>query len=1299
MSSSLLVVEVQFDGKLADVEHLVSPSDSVLHLEVSSSGDFLSVESSAKGDLSTSNRFSHSLLGLFGVVVSDLSFLNFNLSKVDSNFKGLVGSLGVSLSLNSSFVHLLGEFLGLEEKLVLVSEHDEVKSESLLLMSDHLQPLVDVLGVDVKSNGELILVSLSGGNLPFSVEFVVLFLLVFVLVNGNLDGKFESSSALLVGEHLSVEFLVLGNSRSPDLDGMSSDVDSDLGGFVGRVVLFPGGGGEFLLYDNLSSERSGSESGGSSDLIEEDSSGDLDLGVLEVLGSSGFSDNSKSIELSVLGLGNLSFMHGFVGSGDELSGFTVEVISMLSVVSGFDVSGDLILAGFLSGLVSLDHDLVLLGDEDHGLSNNLLAVSNGKDHGLDGVLHLFDVSVTSFPFASGLSVGLFGKSDKVESLFLFLLVSVVSSNLSGDVDLGSLLSSDTEFLFSEGESGSSLGSFGENSSSGFHSGSGGVVFHGLSKGNLLSSNSLLVDDNPVKSQLVLDSSVSKVLLGSGSSLSSEFVPVGLLSLVEFGVGVVLLGLSIEFSNNLSVSDNLESENVRFLLSNEHVSVVSSIVSFSFNSKGNSLNRGGVSLVSVLDGVLGLDSPFLEGSERDLGVLLVLNLDVNVLNHKVVGNNELVAGDLDVLVVVSSQVNNNLGLLNESEVDTVVVSVELVKLGNLDLVPVDLLIVSFLSLLDLVHNFDNESFTMCGDISNSFFVFRVELGNDSFGGNDHLGVFNLEFVDHGKNVLGGMVSFLGLFNKGNSLGVGLSVFLVSDNSGGLGFLLKELVVDSILNSSLGRFDEVVVCQLKSLDLSNSNGGFLVSELDSGVCDSGVVSHLGSLVVEVESELFSVTLGFKGGIVLLLVKSSEVHGVFGRDLSLEESFLGLDGTVNSTSLVSLSLSLHVSLDLDLSSVHSLSDLASSDSVLGTDNSGGSLSDVDSSLGVLSLLSGDGKVGLGFGNTLELSSVLGLVLSSNSSELGSVGTFGLSNLALSLMDSSSGSLGSKGSSDFSLLDGDLFASLLGNSSGFLSNSVSVSVHSFSLSFDLEDGLSLGLSLVVDLLLEENLSLELSTDSPSLLEDNLGFGRHLTLEEDFSSEGSVSLGNEVRSSLSSLILLESNLLSLFSHGGDSLLTNVVGLGRAEPIVPLHSVPESTTIFASTVVVGLILVPVLVGKEGTVGPHPFSFLEEIVSANPDRGFGVNDRFDLILFSSGSDGSEMSSPGSAGFLSIRPVEFGVRDVLESGLGSNSLADEFFLGVARRVLPFSTGSIHGDTILIGVVIVSSLEVSKVEFFAG
>lgn len=195
------------------------------------------------------------------------------------------------------------------------------------------------------------------------------------------------------------------------------------------------------------------------------------------------------------------------------------------------------------------------------------------------------------------------------------------------------------------------------------------------------------------------------------------------------------------------------------------------------------------------------------------------------------------------------------------------------------------------------------------------------------------------------------------------------------------------------------------------------------------------------------------------------------------------------------------------------------------------------------------------------------------------------------------------------------------------------------------------------------------------------------------------MSLGNEVKGGLASLLLLLCDLESLFSHGRDSLFADVVSLGRAEPVVPLHSVPKSTTIFTSTVVVGLILVPVLVSEERTVSPHPLTFLEEVVSTNPNGGFGVNDSLDLVLFRSRSDGGKMSSPGSASFLSIGPVEFGVGDVLESSFGSFSFTDEFVLGSAFFIFPFSVASLESNTVFTSGGLHSLSEVGESELFVG
>jgi hypothetical protein len=1279
VSGSLLVVDVEFVSASADHEHLVSPSQGVSHLDLSVLGKSLGVDASLKSDLGTVDSFTHSLLGGDGVVVSDLGLLDLNVLEVDGDLEGSSSSLGISLGLDLEVVHSHGRVSGFDEKSGLVSKDSEVHGELSLLMVDESHPFVHSLFVEDESDVESESVLLGGGRFPESVNSVVVSLVVLVLVDGVLDSSSDGDSSSLVGEVLGMEGLVSGNVVSPGFDGEVSDVDGSLGESVGTMVLLPGSGGEFLLHNNLSSERGGGNSSGSGNLIEEVSSGVLSLGVLEILGGNSSGMDSDGIVLSVLGLGNNRVAVGLVGGSNESLGVSVVVISTVSEVLGLDVGGVLSFARFVGGQVSLDHEVVLSGDEEHGFLDNSLAVSNGDHHLLDGVVHLLDVSVASSPFTSGLAVSLFGKSEEVESKLLFLSVSVVSGNLSVDVDLGSLLSGDTDGVLSLGKSVGSLGSFGEDLSSGFHSGSGGVVSSGFEDSSVLSGNSLFVDDNPVESHLVFTSGVSDVLSSGVHGDESESLPVGLFGLVESDGGVVLLDHSDVVLNHLSESDNLKSENVSLLLGNEHGSVVSGIFGLGLNSHGNSFHGHSVGIDSSADSVLGHLGPLHVETVRDLGVLDVSDSDAVVLEGKVVSSEGSVSGDLNHSPEVLGKDNGSSGLVDVDLVDGSVVIVLLVKLGNGALVPVDPLVVVCSGSSDLENNSVDLGLAVFGDVGDHFLVRDNESVEDHLGVSDHLSVLNLNRVDHSHDVSDSDVSSLGHADPVESGMVSLSPFAVGNVSGVTSFLGEASVVDGILKGSTGKFDKGEVSGLEDLGLGDSNSGSSVVNSDVLVCDSGVVSILGSGVVEVKGSLFSESSVSDGEVVLSLVEGSKAHGALGSNLSLKPCLLGSDSSVDGASLVRLSLSLHSSLDLDLSGVHSLSDLASSDRVLGADNSGSGGSNVDTGLSVLDGLLVNSFRGSGLGKSLELSGVSGTASSSNSSELGVVSASELVNLAESFVNGSGSGLGSKGSGDLGVLDGDKLSSSGETGTGVLSNSVSVSVFGSLLGSDLEESLSSGFSLLADLLLEEDRGLHVSADSPSLFKDDLSFGTHLTLEEDFSSEGSVSLGNEVRGGLASLLLLELLLLSLLSESGNSLLTDVVGLGRAEPVVPLHSVPESTTIFASTEVVGLVLVPVLESKEGTVGPHPLALLEEIVSTNPNGGFSVNDGFDLILFSSSSDGGEMSSPLSAGFLGIGPVKFGVGDVFESGLGGSSLADEFALKVASIIGPLTGLSVHGDTV--------------------
>lgn len=1279
VSSSLLVVDVELVGESADDEHLGSPFLGVSHLDLHLAGDSLGVDASLESDSGTSDSFTHSLLGHTSVVVSNLGLLDLNISEVDGDLEGFVGSSGISLGLDLSSVHSEGSTSGGDHESGLVGKDSEVSGESSLLLSDKSHPVVHSSSVDDKSGVESAFVLSSSSDFPLSVDSVVDSLLVSVLADSNTDGNSDGVGTGLVGYVLGVEKLVFLDVVSPEKDGLVSSSDGKLGNLVGFVVLLPGSRGESLLDDNLSSERGGGNSGSSGNLIEEVSSGDLDLSVLEVLSGGSDGVDSDGVVLGVLGLSVLGVTAGLVSGGNENSGLRVEVISLLSVVLGLDVSSVSSSSGSIGSDVSLDHEGVLSGNVNHRFSDNSLAVGNREHHLLNGVLHLLDVSVTSSPLASGLAVSLSGESEEGPSSVGFLLVSEVSSDLSSDVDLSSSLSGDTELLLSDSESSGSLGSLGEDSSSGFHSGSGGVVSSGLGEGTGFGGNSHLVDSDPVKSHSVFASGVSDVLKGSSSGNSGKSVPVSLFTSVESSLRLVLLGHSDVESNHSSVSDDSESEDVSLLLGEEHGSAVLSVLSLVSNSGSNSLNRHSVNSNSVLDGVLGHSGPLHVEGKLDLGVSNVSESDVVVLDSKFVSSEGGVDSNLALSQENLGEVDSDLGLENVRLVDLLFVSVLLVKLGNGTDVPVNPLIVMSAGNLDLLNNDSDGSLTVLGNVGNHLLVLNNESVDVELELSNHDSSLGSNRADHLDDVSDSGVSSLGESDPVESHVVSLSPLSSGDVSGNESFMGKTSVVDGVLVGSSSESHDNVVLVLEVLGLGEGNSSLLVGNSHFTVSNSGVVSPGGSFVVEVKSALDSPSLVSEGDVVLSLVEGSEVHRVLGGDLSLEESLLGSDSSVDGTSLVVLGLSLHGALDLDLSGIHSLGDLASADGVLGTDNSGSGLSHVDTGLSVLNSLLVNSLESSNLSESLETSSVLGTESGSDSGNSGQFGTSLLVNLAASFVNGSSGGLGSKSSGDLGVLDGDELRSSFVGSTDFLSNSVSVGVLGFSLGLDLEESLHLGFSLLTDLLLEEDVGLHVSADSPSSLEDNLGFSGHLTLEEDFSSEGSTSLGNEVRGGLASLLSLELHLLALLSEGRDSLLADVVGLGRAEPVVPLHSVPESTTIFASTEVVGFVLVPVLVTEEGTVSPHPFSFLEEIVSTDPNGGFGVNDGSDLVHFGSSSDGGEMSSPLSASFLGIGPVKFGVGDVLVSGLGGLSLTDELFLGVTSFVRPLST-SVHGNTVL-------------------
>lgn len=471
-------------------------------------------------------------------------------------------------------------------------------------------------------------------------------------------------------------------------------------------------------------------------------------------------------------------------------------------------------------------------------------------------------------------------------------------------------------------------------------------------------------------------------------------------------------------------------------------------------------------------------------------------DRDVSEGKLVSGFDGVSSNNDEMVEVSGDSDSGLGLLDTEVVNGSVLGVELSHLGDFDLVPVDPFVVVVSGSAELHGDSVNSSLSEFVDGSDHLLVSDDELGNDSLGASDHLSVLNLDGVDHLDDMSDGVVVFLGELDKVESTSVGSNVSGTVRDEGKFSFSFKVFVVDGVLDGSLGEFDKCGVFELEDLSLGDSNGSSSVGKSDSGVSNSGGVSELGSEVVETESELLVVSLGLESSVVLVLVEGSELHGVSGSNLGLEESFLGDNGTGKGESLVSLSLSLHGSLDLDLGGVDSLGHLASSDRVLGTDNSGSGGTDVHLGLLVNSSLGVDSAFSLEFSNSLHLSGVFSSGLSGNSSDSGDLGTSDFSNLASSLENSSGSGLSGNSSSDLGVLDGDLLTSLGGNSSLLGSNSLGMSMEGESLSSDLEESLSLGLFLISNSLSEEDISLKVSSLGPSELESHVLFSGHLTLE-----------------------------------------------------------------------------------------------------------------------------------------------------------------------------------------------------------
>lgn len=355
-------------------------------------------------------------------------------------------------------------------------------------------------------------------------------------------------------------------------------------------------------------------------------------------------------------------------------------------------------------------------------------------------------------------------------------------------------------------------------------------------------------------------------------------------------------------------------------------------------------------------------------------------------------------------------DSDLGLVDVSSVDLKVVSVLLVKLGNGTDVPVNPFVVMSAGNLNLLDNNTDGSLTVLGNVGNHLLVLNNESVDVELELSDHDSSLGLNRADHLDDVSDMDVSSLGESDPVESHVVSLSPLSSGDVSGNESFVGKTSVVDGVLVGSGSESHDNVVLVLEVLGLGEGNGSLLVGNSHFTVSNSGVVSPRGSFVVEVKSALNSPSLVSEGDVVLSLVEGSEVHRVLGGDLSLEESLLGSDSSVDGTSLVVLGLSLHGALDLDLSGIHSLGDLASADGVLGTDNSGSGLSHVDTGLLVLNSLLVNSLASSNLSESLETSSVLGTESGSDSGNSGHLGTSLLMNLAASFVDGSSGGLGTR-------------------------------------------------------------------------------------------------------------------------------------------------------------------------------------------------------------------------------------------------------------------------------------------------
>jgi hypothetical protein len=168
----------------------------------------------------------------------------------------------------------------------------------------------------------------------------------------------------------------------------------------------------------------------------------------------------------------------------------------------------------------------------------------------------------------------------------------------------------------------------------------------------------------------------------------------------------------------------------------------------------------------------------------------------------------------------------------------------------------------------------------------------------------------------------------------------------------------------------------------------------------------------------------------------------------------------------------------------------------------------------------------------------------------------------------------------------------------------------------------------------------------------NGLGYGFHLGSRSDLCEFTSPFFAGFL--SFLPVLLVSEPFVRHGSGSRSSLLTDVLGLLGAEPIIPLSgSTPEGSAIFAVVVVVGLSSSPVGVSNLASIVPDPRSFLLDVVKTEPGGFVGSSSGLeDGLLIGSRLDFSELTSPFLAGSLGLGPVQLVGEHLVLKTLGTS-----------------------------------------------